>query len=318
MQNTLQVYALILPVFAVLFCGMAVRRLGWMDERVENGLVALVVRLFYPCLIVRSMVEADSLADSPGLLWAPFAGFGSVVLGFAFVALLGRAFGYENGKGLRTFAFAVGICNYGYLPIPMIENLFGANELAVLFLHNVGVETAIWSVGVSFVAGVSFREGLRRILNPMVFALLIGLGLNLSGLGSQLPAPLGETLRMLGTCAIPLGLLAIGANLHDSLHSRESLWDARDFLLGVALRLGAIPLALIAAVWLLPLELELKRVLVIQAAMPAGIMPIVLAKHYGGRPVVAVRVVLATTAVAFLTMPLWIGFGLGILGQGSR
>jgi hypothetical protein len=29
------------------------------------------------------------------------------------------------GSGLRTFAFSVGIFNYGYMAIPLVEALFG-------------------------------------------------------------------------------------------------------------------------------------------------------------------------------------------------
>ena len=48
--------------------------------------------------------------------------------------------------------------------------------------------------------------------------------------------------------------------------------------------------------------------------MPAAMFPIVLAKHYGGKPEVAVQVVVATTTVCFLTMPFVIVLGMSILG----
>ena len=59
----------------------------------------------------------------------------------------GRLLGMRRGTGLRTFAFAVGIYNYGYIPIPLVDQLFGADALAVLFVHNIGCELAIWTVG---------------------------------------------------------------------------------------------------------------------------------------------------------------------------
>jgi predicted permease len=59
---------------------------------------------------------------------------------------------------------------------------------------------------------------------------------------------------------------------------------------------------------------ELKRVLVIQAAMPSGVFPIVLARHYGGQPLTAVQIVLGTTALGILTIPLWLRVGLAWTG----
>ena len=84
--------------------------------------------------------------------------------------------------------------------------------------------------------------------------------------------------------------------------------------LACALRLGLIPLVMLcAAVWL-PLPRELREVIVVQAAMPAGILPIVIAKHHGGRPLTAVQVVLGTTAVGLFVVPLWLRLGLGWIG----
>lgn len=313
MQDYFQILQLILPVFAVLGCGILVRRVGWMNESVESGIVALVVKLFYPCLVIKSMIQADSFRESVSSLWAPVVGFGTVTFGFLVAALVAKAFGFEKGKGLRTFAFSVGIYNYGYIPIPLVQNMFGANELAVLFVHNVGIEVAIWTVGVSFLAGGTLKSGIKKIINPMVIALVVGLALNVSGAGENLPRIASETLFMFAACAIPLGLLAIGANLYDHINSGEKIWDARDCILSVALRLGLLPLVGLALAWSLPLPIELKRVMVFQAAMPAGIMPIVLAKHYGGQPIVAVRVVFASTFLGLGTMPLWIHYGLELI-----
>ncbi|MDQ8204593.1 AEC family transporter [Pelagicoccus sp. SDUM812003] len=309
MSNYLNVLALIAPVFLLLAIGMGLRWKGILQPEAEKGIVNLVVKALYPCLIVKSMLEADSFRRQPDVLLAPVAGFATIVCGFLLAKLAARAIGMQTGKGLRTFAFSVGIFNYGYLPIPLVESLYGPNELAVLFMHNVGIEFAIWTIGVALLAGGSAKDGIKKIFNPMVVALVIGATVNFSGFASDLPDIVMTTLRLLGGCAIPLGLLAIGANLYEYLDTKEPLWNTRDVLGGIVLRLGLLPLIGIAIAWFAPLSIELKRILVIQAAMPAGIMPIVLAKHYGGQPIVAVRIVFATTIVGFATMPLWIHFG---------
>ncbi len=315
MNDYLTIFLLILPVFAMLVVGMALRWKGWLDSSVEKGVTLLVVNVFYPCLIVSSMIKAEPFEPGSGTLWGPVIGFGTVTFGFLAASLVGRTFGIKKGRGLRTFAFSTGIYNYGYLPIPLMESMFGPNELAVLFVHNVGIEVGIWTVGISFLAGGSLRDGFRKIFNPMVMALVVGLVINMSGVGELLPGVLTRTVYLLAGCAVPLGLLAIGTNLFDHVRSGEKLWDARDSLLGAILRLGALPCVGLWVAWYFPLPIELKRVLVFQSAMPAGIMPILIARHYGGQPIVAVRVVLATTCIGLVTMPLWIRFGLDLIGS---
>jgi predicted permease len=60
---------------------------------------------------------------------------------------------------------------------------------------------------------------------------------------------------------------------------------------------------------ILPIPLELKEVLVVQAAMPAGVFPLLLARHHGGDVMVALQIIFGTSALSLLTMPLWIHIG---------
>jgi hypothetical protein len=103
-----------------------------------------------------------------------------------------------------------------------------------------------------------------------------------------------------------MGLLLVGASIADQL-TPESFARAWPAVIGSSiLRLGAIPLLMLAAAATLALAPELKQVLIVQAAMPSAVFPIILAKHYGGHPATAIQVVIGTTLLSVLTMPLTI------------
>jgi hypothetical protein len=53
----------------------------------------------------------------------------------------------------------------------------------------------------------------------------------------------------------------------------------------------------------------------VQAAMPSAMFPVILAKHYGGDPATALRIVLITSALGLITIPLWLKFGLVVIGH---
>jgi hypothetical protein len=55
-------------------------------------------------------------------------------------------------------------------------------------------------------------------------------------------------------------------------------------------------------------------VIVLEAAMPAAVFPIVMARHYAGDPATAMRVVIGTSVVGLVTIPLWIRLGLNFVG----
>ncbi len=312
MAGILPLLLLLAPIFALIALGAVLRRAGWLTPEADSSLLRLGVNLFFPALIFNSVVGNAALHDPRNLLWPPLLGFGSICLGWLASWGGGRLIGLERGRGLRTFAFTTGFPNYAYLAIPLVSALFPPATLGVLFVFNVGVEFAIWTVGILLLAGGSLREGWRKLLSPPVLALLAAVALN--ALRLVPPAPIGQTIAALGHCAVPLGLLLIGAFLEEHLHQPRALLDARVNLASCALRLGLLPLALLAATKALPVSAELKQVAVVQAAMPAGVFTIVLAKHYGGQPLTAAQVVFATTAGSLVSIPLWMQFGRWWLG----
>jgi len=81
-----------------------------------------------------------------------------------------------------------------------------------------------------------------------------------------------------------------------------------------ALRLGLLPIAFLLLARLLPLSAELQRVVILQAAMPAAVFPIIVARRYGGDPITAVRVAVATSVGGLLTIPVWLRIGMSWLG----
>jgi predicted permease len=211
--------------------------------------------------------------------------------------------------------------NYGYIPYPLVEQLYRDPQemrrtMGVLVVHNMGVEVAMWSVGVLLMSGALGRGWWRRVLNPPVLAILGAWGCNLVGVDRGHPAlsPVFAAVELVGQVAIPLGLLLVGATLADLWHPRV-LWGGwRTLVGGCVLRLGVLPvLALgVVAAWK-DASVELQRVMAIQAAMPAALFPIVLARLYGGDPLVALRVVLATSLGSTVTTPLWLPLGLSLV-----
>lgn len=299
------------PVFALLLIGFILRRTNVLTKEADTSIMKLVVRVFYPCLFLDFLIGNPAVKEAPNLLAAPLVGFLTTAGGFLAGYAIARMIGLKKGKGLRTFAFCNGIYNYGYIPIPLIIALFGNREtLGVLLVHNVGVEVAIWTTGIVLLSGHFHRGTIRRLFNPPLIALIVSLAINTSGLDSEVPESLARLVSMLGACSIPVGILLAGAAIADLLKGRSTFENLKIPASSILLRLCLLPMAFLLVASHVPgLSLELRQVILIQAAMPAGILPIVLARHYGGEASVAVKVVLSTTLASVITMPLWIRFG---------
>ena len=245
-------------------------------------------------------------------------GFGLILIGMGVSYLLGLAMGLKPGNGRRTFCVAVGVQNYGYIAIPMLAALFvmgGDDRVSgVLFIHSLGVEIALWMVGIMVMTGSIFGNP-KLLINGPTVAVVMGVLFSSTGGwqifeesgGGFVGASLRQSMSWLGACAFPMGLVLIGATMYDLL-GKEKL-SPQITIGSIVIRLAIMPMVILAAAKYLPIIPELKQVLVVQAAMPAAVSPIIVARHYGGSPGVAVQAVLATSLVALITMPLWISWG---------
>lgn len=305
---------LIVPVFAMVAVGVVLRRVHWIEGAAEGSLIRLVIYLCFPCLIFESVVRNDTLHSAGNLLLPPLAGCGLTIAGIALAWQLGRLLGFEKGTGLRTFALSAGLGNYSYVALPILVGMFGESSRGVLFVHNIGVEATVWTVGVLVLSGLSLREGWRRLLSPMVITLFAAVALNLTGAGMYIPEAVHKMVNSLAGCAIPIGLILTGVNMANYLNEPRELLQPRVLLGAAAIRFLVVPLLFILVARWLPCSVELKRVIVVQGAMPAAVIPILLAQLYGGRPVMAVQIVLGTTALGVLLTPLWLRAGLAWAG----
>lgn len=314
MMSYSHLFLVILPVFAMIGIGAALRHWNVISEAGETSLFNLVVKVTTPCLIFESVASNPALREPGNLFLPPLLGFGLTLATMALGWHVARALGLTIGHGLRTFALAVGLTNYGYLPLPLMDAMFGPESRAVLMVHNVGVEAAIWTGGVLVVTGLSPLSGWRKLINPPLIALLAAIACNLTGLSAHLPSVLMSLVHALALCAVPLGLVMTGVSIQPHLDDPKRLVNTRVTLTAWFLRLGVLPWVFLLAARYLPCPVELKRVLVIQAAMPSAVVSIIVARIYGGQPLIAVQIILGTTALALFTIPFWIRFGLSFAG----
>ncbi len=299
----------VLPVFSIIGAGIFMRKVNWLTEEADKSLLRVTINLLAPALIFDSILHNDALRNVSNVLVAPLVGFGTAALGMG-LAFLFRNIVTKDKRILATFAVCVGIYNYGYIPVPLINSLFDRKTLGVLFVHNLGVETCIWTLGL-IVLGASNREkGWRQLINAPVIAIFVALGVNFLGPEHFIPDFLLATAKMLGQCSIPMGLILVGATMADHMHEFHSAHGWRIILSGCIVRLGIAPICFMLLAKFLPCSAELKRVIIVQGAMPTATFPIIMAKHYDGDPPTALRILVATSVVGLLTIPLWIRFGL--------
>lgn len=300
-----------LPVYLLIVAGAALRKAGVIRREHDAGIMRGIFLVMLPCFILDKILGSAVLKSGSAVLGAMGLGFGMIVVGILIGLLIGRLIGLERGTGMRSFALSAGCQNFGFMAAPVVEKLWGTSALALLFVHNIGTESAVWSVGVMMLS----KEGgipWKRLINGPVIAVGIGLTLVTLGVDDKITGSLRTAMSMLGTGAFPLAILITGCSMMDLVVAERPNW--RVIVGSAVVRLALAPAAILCAAKFLPLSTELRQVLVVQAAMPAGMTAILLARMYGGRPAVAVQVVIATTVLSLLTLPWIISWGSAWVG----
>ncbi len=305
------VIASVLPVYLLMIAGAVLRRTGILPGEYDVPVMQLVYRVMLPCFMLDKILGSTVIKSGSVVVWSIFLGFGLIMVAILIGLAVGRLLGLERGTGMRTFALSSGCQNFGFTAAPVVEILWGSGALALLFVHNIGVEMAMWSVGVMMMSGERTFSW-RRLINGPVIAVTIGLTLVALGLDDQVTGSFRKGMSMIGVGAFPVAILITGCTMMDLVGKEKFNW--RVISGSVLVRLMLAPAAMLCAAKFLPLTTELRQVLVVQAAMPAGLSSILVARLYGGRPAVAVQVVIATTVLSFLTLPWIITWGSAWIG----
>lgn len=312
-------------VYLVMGTGGLLRWFGWTESAADKTLFWLIVNLLTPCLVVSKVLSNPVFADRRNLYLPPLIGFGVILFGIAAARLIAQILpknltGIETAKQKGTFAACAGMLNYGYVPIPLIAELFPNDDrmLGVLFVANLGAELALWTVCLFALSGTFNRRTLLGLINVPSVVILSCLALNLTGGDRLIPHFALQPASILGAATIPLSLLFIGGVIADQLraadfsHERGKMaWVA---LFSCLVRLLILPLLTLCLAIFLPCTAEMKIVLVIYSGMASAVFPIAMSKMYGGDVRIAMTTVLSNTLIAFITTPLWVIAGMKILG----
>ncbi|WP_243730504.1 AEC family transporter [Nesterenkonia salmonea] len=312
----------IAPLFVLILLGFA----AGFATRFREAIPYLNAFVFYfalPCFIYTSITAAPSVGSFP--LAVPL-----IVLTVTPALAVGLYYLCRGLGGLsKDLAAPVSLAgsfgNVGYFGIPISIGLLGpeAGLTAgiVHMVHNIFfmngyplVRTAVLTRAREGSAG-SFGELwrgqlwpiLRRglLLNPVFWFMVLSLVVVLTPFG--MPDLFNEPVAMLGNTAVPLALFCVGLALHPALQGVRS---GAVPLLAVGIGTGVKLLLLPAVTWLavLPFYDALGPVwagtLIILAATPSSTTAFIFSEQYDGDGRMAAAVLVGTTGVSLMTLPL--------------
>ena len=294
----------------LILLGWFMARQGWIGAHARQPLMRMIIWVFFPAMIFSRVSGNPLIASGSQALLYLGAGFLMIVTGYAVATAFGALFKVPAGTARRTFAFSAGVNNFGYLGIPVTAALFNNDVVGVLLVHNVGVEAAVWTVGVAMLSGDSLRRGLKNLLQPMTVALFVALAINFAGFGKSASIIfVSDLCHTIGDCAIPIGTLLTGIYLHEIIKDFRLVSDTPVSFGVMAVRWLVMPFLVLTAVGFFVSDESLRKVMLVQAAMPCGIFTFLIVEMFKGEVLVSLRCSVITMLCCPLVTPLWLYLG---------
>lgn len=293
---------LLLPDFALILLGAAIRRWMHLGDHFWQGVEKLVYFVLFPALLINAIIRTRlDLAAALPLLATAFA----AMLGGMLLALLPKLF---TRMPALTYAslFQCGYRFNSYIALAVAGMLFGAPGIATMGLI-VGAAVplanfaSVWMLARHGEVGV-WREVAK---NPLIWGTSAGFVLNLAGF--MPPLPVLAFLERLADASIALGLITVGAALR--LSGTSGVRAFSSWLLAV--KLFALPLIAIGVGKLLGLSALNYQIVVLFAAMPTASSAYILAMRMGGDGKSVAWLISASTLGAMITLPLWAAWLIG-------
>ncbi|SER51382.1 hypothetical protein SAMN04487958_101396 [Vreelandella subterranea] len=291
------------PLFLLILLGAALGVKRWPSDTFWPSMERLIYFVLFPAMLVSTLATAD-------VSQVPVTRLALVLLGAmaVFGVLLWRLrtqLKLTPGAFTSVFQGAVRFNTYvGVAGAAALHGSTGATTAAVavaLMVPVVNIMCVASFVAAGTLGNASLGKSVMALIkNPLILACLLGIGLNLSGIG--LPGWSHDTVDLLGRAALPLGLVAVGVALRPAALLRVD----RGVLATNSVKLVLMPALVLVLAWLVGLDTVSRDVALLFAALPTATSAYILARQLGGDAELMAAIITGQTLLAMLTLPVWL------------
>jgi malonate transporter and related proteins len=309
----LSILPITLPVFALIFAGWLVRRMGVLGAQATSELNRFVVTLALPALLFDVVAKADWHE-----LWQPgFVGAFTLATGLVFALTIGlRLAARQPLADASIDGLNAAYANTGFIGVPLVLVALGQPAMPFVMIATIITVCLLFAAAIILIEVGLQKEGhpahivlgvLRSLaVNPLLFAPVLALLFPLSG--TAMPAPVDSFLTLLGGAAAPCALVALGLFLGEKREAGDagaSGIGTAAWLIGFKMLLHPL-LMWVFAKLVFGLPSASVRAAVLLATLPTGTGSFMLAQSYGREAATTGRVVLVTTLIAIVSASAWL------------
>ena len=310
LSNFVEIFLLISPVFILIILGSLLRRIGVPDLSFWHISDKLIYWVLIPALLFH---HVSQITLSSTML----ANYAVVILSGLFVVttlsfIAGKLFGYT--PQIWTSVMQGAARHNAFIALAIAGSLFGNKGLALGAIFMVILIPVINIVIVSAMTstlnqevGNNSRPSIFDVLFELIknpFILAIATGLVISFVDAERIIIIHETTGLLGSAALPIMLLSIGANIK----IREISSAITPIIIANVLKLLVFPIVVFFVAKSMSLSQFETTIAVIFAAVPTAASSYSLAKQFGAETQLMTSIITIQVTLSFITIPIILAF----------
>ncbi|SIS86412.1 AEC family transporter [Neptunomonas antarctica] len=287
------------PVFALLILGFVARRTDFPGDAFWEPAEKLTYFVLFPVLLVNKLGAADmsdvavvDIAVAVSVLLLSGTLFCFIARYWMGLSSAGFTSFYQGSVRFNTYvALATAAAVYGDAAVA-ISAVIIAFMIPLINLLCVMVFSM-------FTSNAPTLSSLLKnlIKNPLIMSCLVGISLNVSGIGIH--KEFASVAGLLGAMALPLGLLAVGAglNIHALRTAQLAVWCSS------LIKLLLLPFVMYCFCIFMGFSSLITGLLLIFSSVPTAPSGYILARQLGGDASMMAAIITGQTLLSMLTLP---------------
>lgn len=309
-SNFFQIFLLISPVFLLIILGNILRRIKVPDISFWEVNDKLCYWVLIPALLFHFIsqvnLSSEMLYSYSALI---FTGF---FISFISVIFIGKFLGYS--PEVWTSILQGSMRQNAFIALAIAGSFYGNEGLKIAslftFIYVPSINIIIITIMVISLKRVDQKDSKKGFLNifieifknPFILAMIAGLLFSFFDLKGV--SIISETTKLLGSAALPIMLLTIGAKIK----VRDLTLQITPIIISNLLKLVILPVTVYFAAVYLDLSKTEIIVAVIFSAVPTATMSYTFAKQFGADHQLMRGILTTQVVLSFLTIPLLLSF----------
>lgn len=269
-------------LFLLIALGYILKKIKAAPDNTPSVLSKLENNALIPALVMGTLMTEFTF-EKLSASWQYLVGGAAVTAVSILLAIIFSRIIVKDRYERNLYTYGLTFSNFGFMGNAVVKALFPEVFPYYLILTiPLWILIYVWGVPSLLMPHGSEKSSmlsrLRKLINPMFIAMLIGMILGISGAVNYMPKFIVDSVNTLGSCMSPVAMLLTGMTVAE-MGFGKAFSKVSVYIVSV-IRLIVIPMIFMVPLMLLPIPKGISLCIICSVAMPLGLNTIVVPKAY--------------------------------------